>query len=76
MTFDHIRKIKFSISENLTVHWLRVGYRHFLYHSPADILLTSDFVLVGPSNSEGAGKVSLLKKVPALKDGDFTLAEW
>uniref|UniRef100_A0A8C9MJ25 glutathione transferase n=1 Tax=Serinus canaria TaxID=9135 RepID=A0A8C9MJ25_SERCA len=29
----------------------------------------------GPSNSEGAGKVSLLKKVPALKDGDFTLAE-
>ncbi|KAM4649213.1 glutathione S-transferase theta-1 [Amazona ochrocephala] len=38
-------------------------------------LLTSDFVLVGPSNSEGAGKVSLLKKVPALKDGDFTLAE-
>ncbi|NXN93594.1 GSTT1 transferase, partial [Rhinopomastus cyanomelas] len=29
----------------------------------------------GASNSEGAGKVSLLKKVPALKDGDFTLAE-
>ncbi|XP_055560729.1 glutathione S-transferase theta-1 isoform X2 [Falco biarmicus] len=29
----------------------------------------------GPSNSEGAGKVNLLKKVPALKDGDFTLAE-
>ncbi|OXB73281.1 UNVERIFIED_CONTAM: hypothetical protein H355_008257 [Colinus virginianus] len=29
----------------------------------------------GPSNSEGAGKISLLKKVPALKDGDFTLAE-
>ncbi|XP_064248342.1 glutathione S-transferase theta-1 isoform X3 [Passer domesticus] len=28
-----------------------------------------------PSNSEGASKVSLLKKVPALKDGDFTLAE-
>ncbi|XP_021268142.1 glutathione S-transferase theta-1 isoform X1 [Numida meleagris] len=28
-----------------------------------------------PSNSEGAGKISLLKKVPALKDGDFTLAE-
>ncbi|NXU50435.1 GSTT1 transferase, partial [Turnix velox] len=29
----------------------------------------------GPSNSEGASKISLLKKVPALKDGDFTLAE-
>ncbi|XP_027747843.1 glutathione S-transferase theta-1 isoform X1 [Empidonax traillii] len=29
----------------------------------------------GPSNSEGTGKVNLLKKVPALKDGDFTLAE-
>ncbi|XP_030356189.1 glutathione S-transferase theta-1 [Strigops habroptila] len=29
----------------------------------------------GPSHSQGAGKVSLLKKVPALKDGDFTLAE-
>uniref|UniRef100_A0A8C4U877 glutathione transferase n=1 Tax=Falco tinnunculus TaxID=100819 RepID=A0A8C4U877_FALTI len=29
----------------------------------------------GPSNSEGAGKVNLLKKVPALKDGDFMLAE-
>ncbi|XP_009864502.1 PREDICTED: glutathione S-transferase theta-1-like [Apaloderma vittatum] len=29
----------------------------------------------GPSNSDGAGKVNLLKKVPALKDGDFTLAE-
>ncbi|RMC06019.1 hypothetical protein DUI87_17564 [Hirundo rustica rustica] len=32
-------------------------------------------ITAGPSNSEGAGKVSLLKKVPALKDGDFTLAE-
>ncbi|KAK2537981.1 glutathione S-transferase theta-1 isoform X1 [Columba livia] len=29
----------------------------------------------GPSNSDRASKVSLLKKVPALKDGDFTLAE-
>uniref|UniRef100_A0A8C2T8J5 glutathione transferase n=1 Tax=Coturnix japonica TaxID=93934 RepID=A0A8C2T8J5_COTJA len=29
----------------------------------------------GPSNNEEAGKISLLKKVPALKDGDFTLAE-
>lgn len=29
----------------------------------------------GPSNSEGDGKISLLKKVPVLKDGDFTLAE-
>uniref|UniRef100_A0A8B9SM31 glutathione transferase n=1 Tax=Anas platyrhynchos TaxID=8839 RepID=A0A8B9SM31_ANAPL len=28
-----------------------------------------------PPNSEGASKISLLKKVPALKDGDFTLAE-
>ncbi|KAM4890656.1 glutathione S-transferase theta-1 isoform 1-T1 [Sylvia borin] len=33
------------------------------------------FSFLGPSSSEGAGKVSLLKKVPALKDGDFTLAE-
>ncbi|XP_025971834.1 glutathione S-transferase theta-4 isoform X2 [Dromaius novaehollandiae] len=31
--------------------------------------------LLWPSDSEGAAKVSLLKKVPALKDGDFTLAE-
>nr|XP_005503936.2 glutathione S-transferase theta-1 [Columba livia] len=30
---------------------------------------------LGPSNSDRASKVSLLKKVPALKDGDFTLAE-
>uniref|UniRef100_G3UU15 glutathione transferase n=1 Tax=Meleagris gallopavo TaxID=9103 RepID=G3UU15_MELGA len=32
-------------------------------------------MFLGPSNSEGASKISLLKKVPALKDGDFTLAE-
>ncbi|CAM4564269.1 unnamed protein product [Lepidochelys kempii] len=29
----------------------------------------------GQQHSDGFGKVNVLRKVPALKDGDFTLAE-
>ncbi|NWS67913.1 GSTT1 transferase, partial [Crotophaga sulcirostris] len=57
------------------VRHLATGISFVIHWQMCFLLLTCLFLSLEPSNSEGAGKVSLLKKVPALKDGDFTLAE-